>query len=214
MFKFREPVSGLTHLFGALASAIGMILLIQYSILVGNILNIVVSIIFGISLILLYSASTVYHLTRASEKAIKVLRRIDHSMIYVLIAGTYTPICLIGLKGTLGWTFLISIWTLTIAGILLKIFWFNAPRWLYTFFYVLMGWLAVFAIYPLIKAITLTGVMWLIAGGVSYTLGAVIYATKWPKITSKFFGFHEIFHIFVLIGSACHYWLVLRYLVL
>lgn len=214
MFKFREPVSGLTHLFGALASAIGMILLIQYSILVGNVLNIVVSIIFGISLILLYSASTVYHLTRASEKAIKVLRRIDHSMIYVLIAGTYTPICLIGLKGTLGWTFLISIWTLTIAGILLKIFWFNAPRWLYTFFYVLMGWLAVFAIYPLIKAITLTGVLWLIAGGISYTLGAVIYATKWPKITSKFFGFHEIFHIFVLIGSACHYWLVLRYLVL
>jgi hemolysin III len=214
MFKFREPVSGLTHLFGALASAIGMILLIQYSILVGNVLNIIVSIIFGISLILLYSASTVYHLTRASEKAIKVLRRIDHSMIYVLIAGTYTPICLIGLKGTLGWTFLISIWTLTIAGILLKIFWFNAPRWLYTFFYVLMGWLAVFAIYPLIKAITLTGVMWLVAGGISYTLGAVIYATKWPKITSKLFGFHEIFHIFVLIGSACHYWLVFRYLVI
>jgi len=213
MFKFREPVSGLTHLFGALASTFGMILLIQYSVSEKNLLNIIVSIIFGISLILLYSASAVYHLTRASEKAIKILRRIDHSMIYVLIAGTYTPICLIGLKGTLGWAFLVSIWTLAVAGILLKIFWFNAPRWLYTFFYVLMGWLAVFAIYPLVKSITLSGVLWLIAGGVSYTLGAALYATKWPKLTSKFFGFHEIFHIFVLIGSGCHYWLVLRYLI-
>ena len=213
MHKFREPVSGLTHLFGALASALGMILLIQYSVSGGSLLNIIVSIIFGISLILLYSASAIYHLSKASEKVIKVLRRIDHSMIYVLIAGTYTPICLIGLKGTLGWVFLISIWSLAIAGILLKILWFNAPRWLYTFFYVLMGWLAVFAIYPLVKSITLPGVLWLIAGGVSYTLGAVLYATKWPKLKSKFFGFHEIFHIFVLIGSGCHYWLVLRYLV-
>ena len=214
MFKFREPVSGLTHLFGAIASIVGMIFLIQYSVLDNNLLNIIVSIIFGISLILLYSASTVYHLIRSSEKVIKVLRRIDHSMIYVLIAGTYTPICLIGLKGTLGWGFLISIWLLALAGILLKILWFDAPRWLYTFFYVLMGWLAVFAIYPLVKAITLSGVLWLIAGGVSYTLGAALYATKWPKLTSKFFGFHEIFHIFVLIGSGCHYWLVLRYLVI
>lgn len=213
MFKFREPVSGLTHLFGALASILGMILLIQYSISNRNILNIVVSIIFGISLILLYSASAIYHLTRASENVIKILRRIDHSMIYVLIAGTYTPICLIGLKGTLGLTFLISIWSLAIAGILLKIFWFNAPRWLYTLFYVLLGWLAVFAIYPLVKSITLSGVLWLIAGGISYTLGAALYATKWPKLNLKLFGFHEIFHIFVLIGSACHYWLVLRYLI-
>jgi len=213
MYRFREPISGLTHLFGALASILGMILLIQYSVSERSLLNIIVSIIFGISLILLYFASAVYHLSKASEKAIRVLRKIDHSMIYVLIAGTYTPICLIGLKGTLGWVFLISIWALAFAGILLKILWFNAPRWLYTFFYVLMGWLAVFAIYPLVKSITLSGVLWLIAGGVSYTLGAILYATKWPKLTSKFFGFHEIFHIFVLVGSGCHYWLVLRYLV-
>lgn len=209
--KFREPISGLTHLFGAILSILGLTLLIQYSIITSKNSNIPTLIIFGISLILLYTASTVYHLVTVSEKAIKVLRRIDHSMIYVLIAGTYTPICLIALKGSLGSALCTAIWILALAGIMLKVFWFNAPRWLYTFFYVFMGWLAIFAIYPLTKALSFNGVLWLIAGGVSYTVGAVIYATKWPKITSKLFGFHEIFHIFVLIGSFCHFWMMFKY---
>jgi len=209
--RFREPVSGLTHLFGAILSILGLMLLIQYSVIVSKNNNIPTLIIFGISLILLYTASTIYHLVTVSEKAIKVLRRIDHSMIYILIAGTYTPICLIALKGTLGSGLCTAIWLLALTGIILKIFWFNAPRWLYTFFYVFMGWLAIFAIYPLSKAISYNGVLWLIAGGVSYTVGAVIYATKWPKITTKFFGFHEIFHIFVLIGSFCHFWMMFKY---
>ena len=209
--RFREPVSGLTHLFGAILSILGLMLLIQASIITSKNGNIPTLIIFGISLILLYTASTVYHLVTVSEKAIKVLRRIDHSMIYILIAGTYTPICLIALKGTLGSGLCTAIWLLALTGIILKIFWFNAPRWLYTFFYVFMGWLAIFAIYPLSKAISYNGVLWLIAGGVSYTVGAVIYATKWPKITTKFFGFHEIFHIFVLIGSFCHFWMMFKY---
>jgi len=209
--RFREPVSGLTHLFGAILSILGLMLLIQASIITSKNGNIPTLIIFGISLILLYTASTVYHLVTVSEKAIKVLRRIDHSMIYILIAGTYTPICLIALKGTLGSGLCTAIWLLALTGILLKIFWFNAPRWLYTFFYVFMGWLAIFAIYPLSKALSFNGVLWLIAGGVSYTVGAVIYATKWPKITSKLFGFHEIFHIFVLLGSFCHFWMMFKY---
>ena len=209
--RFREPVSGLTHLFGAILSILGLMLLIQYSVIVSKNNNIPTLIIFGISLILLYTASTIYHLVTVSEKAIKVLRRIDHSMIYILIAGTYTPICLIALKGTLGSGLCTAIWLLALTGILLKIFWFNAPRWLYTFFYVFMGWLAIFAIYPLSKALSFNGVLWLIAGGVSYTVGAVIYATKWPKITSKLFGFHEIFHIFVLLGSFCHFWMMFKY---
>ena len=205
--KFREPVSGLTHLFGAILSILGLNILIQHSVITYKSSLIV----FGISLILLYTASSVYHLVYASDKAIMVLRRIDHSMIYILIAGTYTPICLIALKGHLGSILCIAIWALALTGIILKIFWFNAPRWLYTFFYVFMGWIAVFAIYPLLKAISFSGVLWLMAGGISYTIGAVIYAAKWPKITSELFGFHEIFHIFVLLGSFCHFWMIFKY---
>jgi len=209
--KFREPISGLTHLFGAILSILGLTILVQYSVITSKNNNIPTLLVFGISLILLYTASSIYHLVCASDKAIMVLRRIDHSMIYVLIAGTYTPICMIALKGRLGSILCIAIWALALTGIILKIFWFNAPRWLYTFFYVFMGWLAVFAIFPLTKAISLSGVLWLIGGGVSYTIGAVIYATKWPKITSELFGFHEIFHIFVLLGSFCHFWMVFKY---
>lgn len=210
--KFREPVSGFTHLLGALLSILGLILLVLYSLPKGNISYVVTFIVFGISLILLYTASSIYHLLTVSEKAIKVLRRIDHSMIYVLIAGTYTPICIIALKGRMGWTLFASVWFMAILGIVLKLLWFNAPRWLYTMFYVIMGWVAVFVLYPLAKAMPLGAILWLVGGGIAYTVGAIIYATKWPKITTPHFGFHEIFHIFVLLGSFCHYWLMFRYL--
>ncbi|WP_373897243.1 hemolysin III family protein [Haloimpatiens sp. FM7315] len=209
--KMREPVSGLTHLLGVLLSILGLVILIQNSIVFSKTYYIPMFVIFGISLILLYTASSVYHLLSVSDKIIKVLRRIDHSMIYVLIAGTYTPVCLIALKGNLGMILFVTIWTLAAIGILLKVFWFNAPRWLYTLFYVIMGWLSVFAIYPIFKSLSLGGTLWLICGGLSYTLGAVIYATKRPKITSKYFGFHEIFHLFVLLGSFCHFWMMLKY---
>ncbi|MFD3156621.1 hemolysin III family protein [Haloimpatiens sp. FM7330] len=213
MRKFREPVSGLTHMLGAIVSLIGMILLIFYARSIPNvhILSIVAVIIFGLSLIMLYTASTVYHLIKAKDNVIKVLRKLDHSMIYVLIAGTYTPICLITLQGKLRWIMFISIWTLALAGILLKMLCFNMPRWIYTMFYVLMGWLAVFLLSPISKTMEARGILWMVMGGVLYTVGAVIYATKWPKITSKYFGFHEIFHLFVLAGSFCHYWMVFKY---
>lgn len=210
--KFREPVSGFSHLLGALLSLIGLIILVQYSIPKQRVSYIITFTVFGISLILLYTASAVYHLATYSDNVIKILRRIDHSMIYILIAGTYTPICMLALKGRMGWILFAAIWSMAIIGIVLKLIWFNAPRWLYTMFYVVMGWVAVFVIYPLTKTLPLAGVLWLIGGGVAYTVGAVIYATKWPKITSKIFGFHEVFHIFVLLGSFCHYWLMFRYL--
>lgn len=133
-------------------------------------------------------------------------------MIYVLIAGTYTPICLIALKGNIGTFLFLGIWLLAFIGILLKIIWFDAPRWLYTLFYILMGWISVFAIVPIIKAISLGGFMWLLAGGLFYTVGAIIYATKRPKINLKFFGFHEIFHIFIMLGSLCHFILMFKYI--
>ncbi|MCT8977815.1 hemolysin III family protein [Clostridium sp. CX1] len=210
--NFREPVSGLTHLFGAFASVIGLIVLVVYSVIQQSTWHIVTFSVFGISLILLYTASSVYHLVSISEKAIAILRRIDHSMIYVLIAGSYTPICLIALRGAWGWSIFGTIWGLTIVGILVKNFWFNAPRWISTAFYIGMGWLVIIAIYPLGKVLPGAGMAWLFAGGISYTIGGVIYATKRPRINFKHFGFHEIFHIFVLLGSFCHYWLMFKYM--
>ncbi|WP_102399275.1 PAQR family membrane homeostasis protein TrhA [Haloimpatiens massiliensis] len=209
--KMREPVSGLTHLLGVGLSILGLILLIHNSLVFSKPYYIPGFVIFGVSSILLYTASSVYHLLSVQEKIIKVLRRVDHSMIYILIAGTYTPICLIALKGTLSKVLFITIWTLAAVGIMLKIFWFNAPRWLSTLFYVIMGWIAVIAIYPLWKTLSPSGIFWLIAGGLSYTIGAVIYATKRPRIASKIFGFHEIFHLFVMLGSFCHFWMMLKY---
>lgn len=210
--KFREPVSSLTHLAGALLSLIGLILLIKYSLDTSNPYNTIILAVFGISSILLYSASSTYHKCLSSEKVIKVLRRVDHSMIYVLIAGTYTPICLIALKGKIGIFLFSSIWLLAFIGILLKIVWFDAPRWLSTGFYILMGWISIIAIVPIIKAVSIGGFMWLLAGGLFYTIGGVIYATKWPKINLKLFGFHEIFHIFIMLGSLCHYILMFKYI--
>jgi hemolysin III len=210
--KFREPISSLTHLLGAFLSAIGLILLIKYSLDKTNVYNAIILAVFGISSILLYSASSTYHKSTSSKKVIKVLRRVDHSMIYVLIAGTYTPICLIALKGTIGTLLFLVIWILALIGIVLKVVWFDAPRWLSTGFYILMGWISIIAIVPIIKAISLGGFMWLLAGGLFYTVGGVIYATKRPKINLKFFGFHEIFHIFIMFGSLCHYILMFNYI--
>ncbi len=210
--KFREPISSLTHLVGAFLSLIGLILLIKYSLDTTNVYNTIILAVFGISSILLYCASSTYHKSLSSQKVIKILRRVDHSMIYVLIAGTYTPICLIALKGTIGTLLFLGIWLLAFIGIILKIVWFDAPRWLYTGFYILMGWISVFAVVPIIKAVSLGGFMWLLAGGLFYTIGGVIYATKWPKINLKLFGFHEIFHIFIMLGSLCHYVLMFKYI--
>ena len=209
--KLREPVSGLTHLLGALASVVGLIVLIILSIKQRSPWHITAFSVFGASLILLYTASSVYHLTPGSEKIVKILRRIDHSMIYVLIAGSYTPICLIALRGVWGWSIFGTIWGLALIGIVVKNFWFNAPRWLSTSFYLLMGWLAVIAVYPMSKVIPTGGMLWLFVGGIAYTVGGIIYGTKWPNIKFKHFGFHEIFHLFTLAGSFCHYWLMLRY---
>jgi len=202
--RLNDPISGLTHFIGALFSVAGLVLLVVYGAKYGTAWHVVSFSIFGASLILLYSASTLYHWLPLKPPAREILRKIDHMMIYVLIAGTYTPICLIPIRGGWGWSLFGSIWGLAILGIILKIFWMNAPRWLYTSFYVFMGWLAVIAFYPLVIAISWSGLFWLVAGGVLYSLGAVIYGLKKPSITPNF-GFHEIFHLFVMAGSLSHF---------
>lgn len=214
MNKFREPVSGFTHLFGAIVSLVGLVILIAKKIIVpsDSPLGLFAVIVFGLSLIFLYTASTVYHLVNSKEKIILFLRKLDHSMIFVLIAGTYTPVCLIALEGAWRWSLFILIWTFAIIGIIIKLAWFSAPRWLSTFFYIAMGWVAIFAISPLSKVLPKNALVLLVSGGVVYTLGGIIYALKWPKLNLKHWGFHEIFHLFVLGGSILHYMLIIQYL--
>lgn len=210
---FREPFNGFSHLIGAVISLVGLISLVIKACISPGLTNLklIGVIIFGFSLIFLYTASSIYHLVNSSEKVIRLLRKLDHSMIYVLIAGTYTPICLICLNGSLRWYIFIIIWLLAITGILFKMIWFNLPRWISTSFYIGMGWLVVFFISPISKVISFEGILFLVLGGIFYTVGGIIYASKWPRLNIKVLGFHEIFHIFILLGSLSHYICIMQY---
>ena len=210
-FQIKEPINAFTHFLGFLMSIPIMITLTMKAYQNASLLSVIAFLIFGISLLLLYGASTIYHTLNISQKGTALLRRIDHMMIFVLIAGTYTPVCLIPLRGKWGWTLLIAVWGFAFAGILLKIFWLNAPRWFSTLLYVVMGWLVLVAFVPLERAIPIGGIVLLASGGIVYTIGAVIYAVKWSKLKLKYFGFHEIFHLFVMGGSALHVLFMFQY---
>lgn len=218
MLKIKDPISGFTHLIGALASIVGLVFLIVMSALYSNEKgwDIVSFTIFGVGLILLYTFSSLYHLLNVGKKATIVLRKFDHIMIYVLIASTYTPICLGPLRGPWGWSIFGVVWGLAIIGIVLTSIWINIPRWLSTSIYVAMGWTIIIAVYPLItvfyKLSSLKSLIWLLGGGIFYTIGALIYSLKWPNFKNKYFGFHEIFHIFVMFGSLFHYWFIINYI--
>lgn len=210
----REPVNGFTHLAGAILSFVGLLaLVIKTTITSPSIVNIAAVIIFGISMILLYSASATYHLVVSSDRVIKFLRKLDHSMIFILIAGSYTPFCLIALKGVHGWTLFSIISTIAIAGVLFKMLWFKCPRWISTSIYIGMGWMALFIISPLYSAISPRGVFFLALGGLFYTIGGVIYGIKPKCLKFKYLGYHEIFHIFVLLGSLTHFFCVFNYVI-
>jgi hemolysin III len=203
--SLRDPVSGLTHCIAAALAVLGTVLLIVRATGPALPWHIVTFSIFGGGMILLYTASTLYHWLPVGERGVRVLRRVDHSMIFFYIAATYTPICLIPLRGPWGWSIFGVIWGLAIGGIVMKIFWITAPRWLSTGIYLAMGWLVLVGVYPLVKAMSPASLVWLVAGGLVYSLGAVIYALKWPNPFPRHFGFHEIFHLFVIGGSVCHY---------
>ncbi len=205
MRQFKDPVSGLTHLFGAVASAVGLVILVRKGIAVGDALAVAAFAVFGAGLLLLYAASATYHLARVSERAQLVLRKIDHIMIFVLIASTYTPVCAITLRGRLGYSMLALVWGFAVAGAVLKLFFLNVPRWVYTGVYLGLGWLAVTLTAPILRAVGVGPLLWMVAGGLMYTVGAVIYGVKRPNPLPGVLGFHEIFHIFILMGSACHY---------
>lgn len=210
----REPINGFTHLIGAILSFIGLLaLVIKTTINQPTAIALTAVIIFGLSMILLYAASATYHLVVSSDKVISFLRRLDHSMIFILIAGSYTPFCLIALQGPVGWTLFTVITLIALAGVTFKLVWFNCPRWISTAVYVGMGWIAVFLIIPLYNALSLQGLSLLVTGGFFYTIGALIYATKPAFLKFKHFGFHEIFHIFIMLGTLAHFICVFQYVI-
>ena len=208
----REPFSAISHLIGTGLAIFALVLMILRADQFGNVWHTVSFSIFGASLILLYLFSTLYHLLPLSPDWVQFFKRLDHMMIFVLIAGSYTPYCLIPLRGAWGWTLLALIWSLAISGIILKLFWLYTPRWLTVGMYLFMGWLSIVAIYPVIITVPRGGLMWLSAAGLIYTFGAVIYAFKWPDPFPQFFGFHEVWHLFIMAASFCHFWSVYQYL--
>jgi hemolysin III len=205
----KEPFSCYSHLLGALLSIVGLVALIAQS--VGNPWHVVGFAVYGASLILLYSASTIYHWLVLSPRGDDLLQRFDHAAIFVLIAGSYTPVCLVTLRGGWGWSLFGVVWGVALAGVTLKLFFEHIPRWSTTALYIGMGWIAIVAVVPLVRSVNLGGVMWLLAGGVLYTVGALIYAVRRPDPFPDVFGFHEVFHLFVLAGSVVHFAFMMRY---
>lgn len=199
----REPFNCLSHLCGAIAAFFGSIVLI----IVGwtGTARIISLVVYGLSLVGLFSTSAIYHMVQVEPRFLQTLRKFDHSAIYLLIAGTYTPICVNVFSGFFRWGLLTIIWIIALGGILVKIFYINAPRWLNASVYVIMGWLCLSAVGQLSTAFSPAALTWLIAGGVIYTLGAVVYALKLFDFVPGRFGFHEIWHLFVLFGAVAHY---------
>ena len=203
----KEPGSAITHFIGMLMAIFAAVpLLIKAAHELSRIYIISLTI-YAASLILLYAASTSYHTFDVSEKVNTILKKIDHMMISVLIAGSYTPVCLIVLKGRTGIILLSIVWAIAIAGILIKAFWVYCPKWVSSVLYIGMGWTCVLAFTQILNNMSPAAFGWLLAGGIIYTVGGVIYALKLPIFNSrhKNFGSHEIFHLFVMGGSACHF---------
>jgi hemolysin III len=200
--RIREPFNGGSHLLGFLLAGAGTGLLIR---LAEGPEQLVAFGVYGTTLIFLYGSSALYHSLVLPERRLRALRTLDHIAIYFLIAGTYTPVALITLHGTLGWTLLATVWAIALAGIPFKLLFLDAPVWLSTATYLGMGYLALVAAVPIAQAVSTTGLFWLVAGGVAYTVGAVIFARERPDPFPGRFGHHEIWHLLVLAGSGCHY---------
>ncbi len=214
IMKAKDPGSAVTHFIGLLMAVFASTpLLIKAASNPGHI-HIISLGIFILSMILLYVASTIYHTLNISTKINRRLKKFDHMMIYILIAGTYTPICMIALGDTVGIALLGIIWGLATLGIIVTGFWVNCPKWFSSVVYIAMGWTCVLAFTQIINSLPAAAFYWLLAGGIIYTIGGVIYALKLPIFNKrhKYFGSHEIFHLFVMAGSLCHFILMYKYI--
>ena len=211
----KYPIRTLIGVVAVLLSILAVILLVYRAALQGSPWHVVSLSIYGFSLITLWTMSTLYHSLNVSKTANLILEQVDHAMIYFLIAGTYTPICLIVLRGGWGWSLFGVNWALAITGIVLKLVFRQPAKWLvivFFTFYIIMGWLLVIAWVPLIHAMPRAGLFWLILGGVFYTVGAGIFNLRHIDFHPKF-GAHEMWHLFVLAGSSCHWWMMYNYVV-
>ncbi len=203
----KDPGSAITHFIGMLMAVFAAVPLIIKAAHEPSRIYLISIIIYAVSLILLYAASTTYHTFDKSEKVNTILKKIDHMMISVLIAGSYTPICLLVLDWSIGIPMLIIVWSFALVGILIKAFWVYCPKWVSSVLYIGMGWTCVLGFTQLLNSMSPVAFGWLLAGGLIYTVGGIIYALKLPifNLKHKNFGSHEIFHLFVMGGSACHF---------
>lgn len=210
----KDPGSAITHFIGMLMAIFAAIPLLIKAAQESDRIYIISLTIYAVSLILLYAASTIYHTFDISEKMNTLLKKIDHMMIFILIAGSYTPVCLLALDKPVGTILLSIVWGIAIVGILFKAFWVFCPKWVSSVLYIGMGWTCVLAFSQLLNNLSPAAFGWLLAGGIIYTIGGVIYALKLPIFNARFknFGSHEIFHLFVMGGSACHFVVMYAYM--
>ncbi len=203
----REPGSAITHFIGMMMAIFAAIPLLVKAGLSSRSMSLGAMTVFIASMILLYGASATYHSVNLTGKALRIFRKLDHMMIFVLIAGSYTPVCLIVLGGNLGYALLALVWGIALAGMIIKACWITCPKWFSSIIYIAMGWVCVLVFGRLLDTLAPAAFLWLLAGGLLYTVGGVIYALKLPIFNSrhKDFGSHEVFHLFVMAGSICHF---------
>lgn len=211
--KLKDPGSAITHFIGIVLTLCAALPLYSRA-SAHSAYYLIAGIVFITSMLMLYTASTVYHSFDISAKINKVLKKIDHMMIFVFIAGTYTPICIITLRGPIGYAMLAAVWGIAAVGMVIKFFWITCPKWFSSILYIAMGWVCVFAFRPLYHQLPAGGFYWLLAGGILYTIGGILYAMKLKVFNErcKNFGSHEIFHLFVLGGSICHFIVMYQYI--
>lgn len=203
----REPGSALTHFIAMILAIIAAAPLLFKVSMTSNHTAVIAMAIFIGSMILLYAASTLYHSLIIKDCFLTIFRKLDHMMIFVLIAGSYTPVCLLVLGGRVGYTLLAIIWGIALAGMIVKACWITCPKWFSSMIYIAMGWACLGVIGTLWSRLPGYTFAWLVAGGIIYTIGGVVYALKLPLFNAKhkYFGSHEIFHLFVMGGSLCHF---------
>jgi hemolysin III len=203
----REPGSAITHFIGMMMAIFASIPLLVKAGLSSGAISLLAMAVFMASMILLYGASATYHSVNLTGKPLRVFRKLDHMMIFVLIAGSYTPVCLIVLGGTMGYALLALVWGIALAGMIIKACWITCPKWFSSVIYIAMGWVCVLVFGRLVDTLPTAAFLWLLAGGILYTVGGVIYALKLPlfNLKHKHFGSHEVFHLFVMAGSICHF---------
>ena len=210
----REPGSALTHFIAMLLALCAAVPLLVRAAVHSGVKSLTAMTVFMISMVLLYAASTIYHSINCSGRVLRIFRKMDHMMIFILIAGTYTPVCLLTLPKPSGLMLLAAVWGIALVGIFIKGFWITCPKWFSSVLYIAMGWSCLSVLGQLFSLLPLHAFLWLLAGGLIYTAGGIIYALRLPLFDARhpMFGLHEIFHLFVMAGSLCHFVFMFCYL--